>query len=173
MTEKARDMFIGFLIAAAVIAILLGLLMLLPSRAADRTGVNFYVQNTEPTVIDVGTFWYNAASSPPTFNVVLSMNPTVWQPLTLGSSNGAPTINSCGGGTPSIIGTDSSWSILTGTGVLTSCSINWSSVRPRVPYCVVSGSPVLAMGEATTTAGITMSTLTTMAGQTIVGACAP
>lgn len=73
-------------------------------------------------------------------------------------SSGAPTISACGA-SPSMDAnaTDSSGQITTGTGLLTSCKINFSQTMPRAPNCVAT---LMGTGAVLGVSGVTTNDLT-------------
>jgi hypothetical protein len=70
----------------------------------------------------------------------------------LAGSDGTPTVSACGT-SASVDGTDSGGIISTGTGVVLSCTLNFSATLSTVPYCVIStGASALTTGISSITA---------------------
>ncbi len=69
------------------------------------------------------------------------------------STKTAPGLTSCGGGTPSIVGSDSAGNITIGTGATQSCTVTFASAFLVAPACFVNGNntAVTYIGTQTTT----------------------
>lgn len=66
------------------------------------------------------------------------------------SSGTAPSMGTCGS-TPSVIGTDTAGVITVGSGVVTSCTMNFANVWANPPVCVESDNSTAVTGDITTT----------------------
>lgn len=83
----------------------------------------------------------------------------------------APTISSCGGGSPSVSGGDNFGTIIAGTGILASCVINFGQTWGTAPRCVASSNTVIAsMTISATTTQLTIGG-TSLTGDTINWIC--
>lgn len=74
-----------------------------------------------------------------------------------------PTVTSCGGGSPTISGTDVAGIVAAGTGAITSCTVHFAFPYIAQPYCTVSpvsASPVTQIGITTTDLVIAFSSFT-------------
>ena len=67
-------------------------------------------------------------------------------------SGTAPTISSCGGGVPSIVGTDSAGKITIGTGgSVTSCTVTFASTWTNAPACFANNETQILLTRAVST----------------------
>ena len=138
------------------------------------TGAPLFVQN--PSGINVVAFNYSgsaaAVAASPSFTAQATGNPVLFSaagsdtnisitisPKGSGSvlntshvlaTGTAPTISSCGGGTPSISGGDNFGTVVAGTGVLSSCVINFGQTWGTAPRCVASSGTAIASLTVTT-----------------------
>ena len=84
-----------------------------------------------------------------------------------------PTINSCGSGSPSVVGTDVAGAITTGTGGPTSCSITFNQKYIQNPFCVsqTTFTATSAVVSAVSTTGMTVTTSAATNGATLNYVC--
>jgi hypothetical protein len=61
----------------------------------------------------------------------------------------APAVSSCGGGSPSVSGTDNAGTITIGTGGITACTLTFASTWAQVPVCRASTSTTTAFASVT------------------------
>lgn len=87
--------------------------------------------------------------------------------------SGTPTLGTCGSGpTLSSDSTDYAGTITVGTGVVTSCAVNFSATQATAPACVVSPSlATVSAGVSTTTSALTVGLSLTLGGGKIFYHC--
>lgn len=76
-------------------------------------------------------------------------------------TSGTPTMGTCGS-SPSVSGTNSNGTIAVGSGVVTSCAMNFSTTLGAAPTCTVTPSLALAVGLATSTTALTIAIITSL-----------
>lgn len=59
----------------------------------------------------------------------------------------APSISSCGGGSPSVSGTDVAGTITVGSGVTTACTLTFATPYSAAPVCIVSDNSTAVTGD--------------------------
>jgi hypothetical protein len=84
---------------------------------------------------------------------------------------GAPTVTACGGGSPAVTGTDSGGMIQVGTGVIGTCTLNFSTTYSAAPSCTISPNVVLAVLAWTMTTSTMVITATSLTSVKIAFAC--
>lgn len=84
----------------------------------------------------------------------------------------APSVTSCGT-TPSIAGHDNAWTITTGSGTVTACTVNFSSAWNATPTCVVttSATGITPAITAISTNAVTLGFSATLTSGTVYGIC--
>jgi hypothetical protein len=87
------------------------------------------------------------------------------------ATGSAPSISSCGTGSPSVSGGDNFGTVIAGGGVLSSCVINFGATWGTAPRCVASSGTAIA--SLTVTASTTQLTIggTSITGDTINWVC--
>lgn len=117
-----------------------------------------FAQSVQLRPGDQGPITFDTVGNTKILNHLLGATPT-------------PALSSCGGGTATIVGTDTAGTVVTGTAT-TSCVITFKTAYGVAPACVVSpASGVLAaFSYVVTTASITV-TQTSTAGNTIQYIC--
>lgn len=87
-------------------------------------------------------------------------------------SNGIPTINSCGSGA-AVAGTDQVGIITVGSGLVTSCSLNWSATLSLTPKCLISAVTTnITLGPVSaTTTGMTTGLVLSLTGEKFAYFC--
>lgn len=88
------------------------------------------------------------------------------------SSGTAPSMGTCGS-SPSVDGTDTLGVITVGSGIVTSCTMNWANTKTRNPVCTMSTNSTAVTGDitTTTTSSITFGFSATLGGGTINYIC--
>ena len=88
------------------------------------------------------------------------------------SSGTTPGMGTCGS-SPSVFGTDTAGVITIGSGIVTSCTMNWANTKGSVPVCVMSTNSTAVTGDITTTStsSITFGFSATLGGGTINYIC--
>lgn len=84
---------------------------------------------------------------------------------------GVPTVTSCGT-SPSVAGTDMAGKISVGTGVVTSCTLNFSAQLAVSPDCLMTpSSSAVALGITPTVDNVVISISATLGGGAIYYLC--
>ena len=83
---------------------------------------------------------------------------------------GIPTMGTCGT-SPSVTGTDQGGKITVGSGVVTSCVLNFSQTYPNAPKCVATADATVALSAAPTTSVLTIGAVSTIGGGSVYYYC--
>lgn len=88
-------------------------------------------------------------------------------------SDAQPSLSTCGAGTPTVVGTDHAGVITTGTGLLTACTLNFSTTMSSTPVCIIStgSTTVLVAITSMTSSGFSMGMSLTLPGGKIYYLC--
>lgn len=88
------------------------------------------------------------------------------------SSGTTPGMGTCGS-SPSVFGTDTAGVITVGSGIVTSCTMNWANTKGSIPVCVMSTNSTAVTGDITTTStsSVTFGFSATLGGGTINYIC--
>lgn len=104
-------------------------------------------------------------------DIVMSVGGTTGQLVMNGHIQGGgfyPTVSSCGGGSPSISGSDTAGKINVGTSTST-CTVNFGSAWPSAPICVVSNETArIAMRAVPGTTTLVISAAANFAASTVL-----
>lgn len=129
------------------------------------TGVNLVSVSSSPAIA-AGDFLLTVSSVPGTaiFAVQNSGH--------LISSGTVPTMGACGT-SPSVIGTDNAGAITVGSGVVTSCTLNFAAAWGQTPVCVQTNNSTAVTGDisAISTTAVTFSFSATLGGGQIYYLC--
>ena len=122
------------------------------SISTNSTGVALVSVSSVPAV-NPGDYQLNIASvtGVTTFGVQYSGHVI--------SSGTAPSVSSCGTGTPSVVGTDMAGVITTGTGSPTACTLNFVTPYVNSPVCVCSPNAGVSCGVSSSSASSVTFTL--------------
>lgn len=76
--------------------------------------------------------------------------------ITTGSGGQTPTLSACGGGTPTIVGNETTGSVTVGTGLTTSCTLSFQTARANANYTVQISDAAGVFGGASSKSATAM-----------------